>query len=193
MKPFALTLLFLLAACGSSTSAPQHYGLQAEDPAIAPCAHPASIKIVEPVAGPGLDNARVAVMQPGNRQTYYSHVRWNASSTRMLQHYLADTFERSGLFSTVTTDDATTKVRWLLESQLRQFAVDQSAGGKHAVVHLTATLVDATSHEPVLSRPLHASRDVAGRDMQAIAGIFNEEMNSLSLTLLKTLRQQTCR
>lgn len=193
MRSTLLIVTLLLAACGGSKPAAQLYGLRASDLQVAPCARPSSIKIVEPVAGPGLDNPRIAVIQPGNKQTFYSNVRWSAPTTRMLQHYLADSFERSGLFSTVTTDDATTKVQWLLESQLRNFAVDQSGGGRQAAIRLTATLVDASTHEPVLSVPLHTTRDVSGLNMQAIAGVFNEEINALTQQLLTTLRPKTCR
>ena len=188
MKRFIPLALLMLTACGGSRPAPELYTLQATPPAVEACRAGSTIKIVEPVAGAGLDSPRIAVMERGGKQTFYRGVRWNAATTRMLQLYLADTFEQSGMFATVLTDDSTSRARYLLETQLRDFHIDQSQGVPVVRIRLSANLVDAASRRPLLSVPLAAERGVSGQNMQGIVQVFNEEMAALSTDLLARLR-----
>lgn len=189
MKRLAtLGLLCALTACGGGSPAPDLYGLQATDPGVESCARPTSIKLYEPVAGAGLDSPRISVLDAGGKQTFYQGVRWNAPTSRLVQLYLADTFERSGMFSSVLTDDSSSRATWLLETQLRAFHVDQSQGAPRIVIRLSASLVNAATRTPGRTIALRAERDVTGMNMAGIARGFDEEMAALSTDLLAKLR-----
>ena len=127
MRKFLLAAVFLIAAC-TSKPAPELYALTAEAPAVAPCRATTGIVVQEPIPAPGLDSTRIAVIDRPNHQTFYKDVRWNAPASVVVQHYLAESFERSGMFKEVLTDDTGADVPLMLESQLRAFAVDQSYG-----------------------------------------------------------------
>lgn len=185
-------LLLMLSACGAgSKPAPKLYGLRAAQPEIAACKSGSSIKIYEPVVSPHLDSQRIVVLDRGNKQTFYRGVRWTAPTGRMVQLYLADTFERSGIFKTVLTDDSASKTKWILESQLRDFAIDQSLGEAELNIRLTAVLVNAETRQPVLTVPLEARRPLGNRPLAGMIEEFNSAMAELSNDLLKALRGRT--
>ena len=191
MKPLVLILsLVTLSACGGGSPAPELYKLTAHAPEMKRCKSGASIKIYEPMVAPGLDNPRIAVIDRPQHQTFYKGVRWNASAGRVVQNFFVDTFERSGMFATVTTDDSTTRTGWLMETQLREFHVDQSAGAPQVVVRLTASLVQAGSRNVVATLPLESSMDVTGRDTAGIIEAFNTQMVTLSEQMLSTFRSK---
>jgi cholesterol transport system auxiliary component len=188
------SVLVLLTACGGQP-APDLYTLRAADSSeSAACVSRSTIRIGEPVTGPGLDSAHI-VVDAGGKQTFYRGVRWNAPTAPMLQHYLADAFEGSQLFATVTTEDSTIHTQWELESELRAFEVDQSSGTPQVVIRLTATLVDTATHTPVLSIPLQSRQDVGGQNMAGIAQSFNDQMDTLTARLLQKIRPRlrSCR
>lgn len=189
MRILPLTLLLLVTACGGSRPAPTQYGLNATAPDVGAC-RAASIKLYEPVAGAGLASSRIVVRQEGGTESFYEGVRWNANTTRMLQLYLADAFEQSGMFRTVLTDDATGRTGWILETQLRGFHVEQAGARSQLVIRLSATLVQSASRVPVKTVPLEARRDVTGLTMQQIVRVFEGEMAALTTQLLYTLRPQ---
>lgn len=187
----AIVLVLILTGCGAgSKPAPALYGLRATQPDVAACKSGSTIKIYEPVASPHLDSQRIAVLDNGNKQTFYRDVRWTAPTRRMVQLYLADTFERSQLFKTVLTDDSTSKTKWILESQLRNFEIDRSSGDAELVIRLTANLVNAESRQPVLTLPMETRRPLGNKALGDIVEEFNIAMAELSTDLLIALRSR---
>jgi cholesterol transport system auxiliary component len=183
MKQTLLAALLLLTACGGGKSAPELYRISSEHVAPAACHSRASVKLYEPKAGPGLDSARIAVFDGPQHQTFYSNVRWSSPAPIMVQHYLADRVEQSGLFASVMTDEAIARPQWLLESQLREFAVDQQT--QQVRVRLSAHLVRAADRQTVLSMKLDAQESIAGQSMPGIAAAFNRGMDRVADELLQ--------
>jgi cholesterol transport system auxiliary component len=185
---FSLSMACMLAACGGG-SAPEIYTLEAAPPSIAPCRTPAaSITIDEPSAAPGLDTARIVVSDAPRHQTFYQGVRWSAPAPALVQHYLADRFERAGLFSGVSVDDSAMRHDWLLVTQLREFQVDQTGDSPAVRVRLTATLVPASGNAKSMTLPLAESVPVADASMKEIIAAYNTVLDRLSARLLETIR-----
>ena len=185
----SLAAALLLAACGGGTPAPTLYHLGDTSAAggVLSCHAPSSIAVSEALAAPGLDSARMVVHAPGGVQTYYSNVRWSATAPVMVQHYFADALERSGAFAAVSTDDASADSRWLLETQLRDFEIDQSSGQPVVRLRITAMLVERTSHRTVKTVRLETERPAAGADIQEIVRLFDDGLQALSMDLLQAL------
>lgn len=190
MKYTALVLLLVtLSACGGS-AAPETYTLRAQTPEVKACTRGTSIKLYAPQTAPGLETARIVVIDRPQHQTFYSGVRWSAPVGLLVQGVMVDAFERSGVFSLVTTDDSSSRTAWVLETQLRDFHVDQSAGTAKAKIRLTVSLLRSAGREPMLSLPLESSVDVTGRSMEAVAGVFNDELNGLIQQALQQFRDR---
>ncbi len=192
MKKFLLCLPLLLTACGGS-DAPQLYRLASDAPASATtCSRGPSITIHEPIAAPGLDSAHIIVLTGDGRQSFYNDIRWNAAAPSVVQHYLAERFEQSGRFALVTTDDASAHTGWLLQTQLRDFEVNQAT--EKLQINLTASLVNAATRQPVMSLPLSAEADISGKDTGEIVAAFNAQMAQLSDQMLQSFagKIQSC-
>lgn len=179
--------LVMLTACGGGQPAPELYGLKARPPEVRSCKRGGGIKIYEPQVAPGLDNPRIAVIDRPQHQTFYNGVRWNAPAGRVVQNYLVDTFEQSGRFGTVTTDEATTRTPYILETQLRAFHVDQSQGAPFVAVRMTASLVETSGRRTLKTIPLSGTADVSGQKIDGIVASFNEVMAALSAQLLQDM------
>lgn len=186
---FALALVTVLAACGGGRSAPEVYTLQAEAPQVDSCRVPSSIKIYEPNAAPGLDSPRMVVIDRPQHQTFYQGVAWSAPAPRVVQAYLADAFERSGMFRSVSTDNDTVKSQWIVETRLRKFNVDLSAGEK-AVTRMTVTLMRSGDRQPLLSLPLESERSIAGKNTEQIVQTFNDQLGELTQEMLQQFRSK---
>ncbi len=188
MKKLILTACLLLAAC-SGKPAPALYRLEVPATAQPACSAGPSIAIKPPVAGPGLDSARIVVMEEAGRQTFYNDVRWNASAPELVQHNLAERFEASGRFATVITDDAAAHTRWLLQTQLRRFQVDE-AGGRKVQIAITATLVRADDRQAILTLPLTFEQDAEGANLEGIVALFDSGMGQISDQLLAAIQHK---
>lgn len=187
-------MLLTLSACGGGRAAPQLYTITATTPVVKGCANGPSIKLFEPQVAPGLESPRIVVVDRPQHQTFYNGVRWNAPAGRMLQNALVDAFERSGMFSLVTTDDSGTRTDWLVETQLRDFQVDKSGVSPKVVVRLTASLIRANNRQVVMSLPLESSADVSGRNIEGIIDTFNSQMGLITQEMLVRFRTRTgCR
>lgn len=184
-KRGVLGLVFLLAACGGNP-APEKYTLQAAlGETTAVCRSGASIKINEPSSGPGLDSAHIAVIDRPGHLTFYRGVAWSAQASAVVQAYLADAFEGSGHFATVSTDADTVPADWRVESQLKDFEIDQTGGTPMVKIRLSATLVRASDRKAVLSLPLESQTDATGQSIDGIVQLFNGQLGDLSQQMLQ--------
>lgn len=188
--PLMILCIAVLTACGSGRGAAQRYTLSPDDGFHAPsCRTGGAIKIVEPTPAPGLEGFRIVVIDRPNHQTHYRGVAWNATAPHLVQGYLTEAFERSGMFSHVGTDTDGIRTPWLLETRLRGLHVDQSSGRPEIVIRLTATLTDAASRRPVASMPFERRSDASGLSIEAIIARFNQQMADITTELLERLRK----
>ncbi len=183
----------VLSAC-AQRKAPKIYTLKPVAAAkTSGCKLNSSIKILEPNAAPGMEGAAIVVLQDGT-QTRFRGVAWNGTAPRVIQAYFADAFEASGKFPNVSTDNDRIKSSQLLETRLRGIFVDRSAGKNDAVIQLTVALLDAGDRKTITSLPLERRTDVSGKKMEEVAGVFNEQMASISAEVLSHLTKTTvCR
>lgn len=188
MKYTALALLLItLSACGGS-AAPEIYTLRATTPDVKTCTRGPGIKLYVPQTAPGLESARIVVIDRPRHQTFYNGVRWSAPVGLLVQNVMVDASERSGMFSLVTTDDSSSRTAWVLETQIRDFHVDLSDATPRAKIRLTVSFLRATGREPVLSLPLESTINVTGQGMEGVVAVFNDELNGLIEQALQQFR-----
>lgn len=194
MNRAALMSLLLLAACGGNSASPQLYTLKPSTVQARVCNAGSTIRIYEAQSAPGLDTPRIVVIDAPQHQTFYNGVRWTAPAGRLVQSYLMESFEQSGMFATVTSDDSATRSRWLLETQLRAFHVDQTSASPRTVVRMTLSFADASTKRVVLTVPVSSSEDVTGQPINAIIASFERQMAQLSAQALERFRKHSgCR
>jgi cholesterol transport system auxiliary component len=132
MRWSALALVAALAACGavfqSHEGAPLVYTLRAAAPAPAPAALAATLVVARPVARPGLDSERIAVRLPDRRLDAYAGARWSAPLPRLAEALLVDSFRGAGAWAAVVTEQSAFPGRYLLQTEITDFAADYETG-----------------------------------------------------------------
>jgi cholesterol transport system auxiliary component len=132
-------LLTALAACSTfqtHEAAPVIYTLRAAPAAAAPAAVDATLVIARPAARPGLDTERMAVRLPDRRLDAYAGARWSAPLPRLVEALLLDSFRGAGGWRTVVTEQSAFPGRYLLQTEILDFAADYAAGGGAPLVRV---------------------------------------------------------
>lgn len=190
MKRLACMLaLCALSACGfggSSSSAPERYQLTAKPVQAVPCRGGPSLQLRLPNAAPGIDSARIVVMDRPNHLTLYQGVAWSVPAPRLVQQYLFDSFEPSGMFARVSTDLDVMPAEYELITDLRAFHVDLT-GEPSVRIRLTVHLLRASDGKVLQSSTLQRSVPIRGANIDGIVAIFAEQMHSISQELQQTL------
>jgi cholesterol transport system auxiliary component len=136
----ALAPLVALAACGgvlqTHETAPVVYALAAPAVAKAPATVAATLLLARPVARPGLDSERIAVRLPDRRLDAYAGARWSAPLPRLVEALLLDSFRSAGGWRTVVTEQSAFSGRYLLQTEILDFAADYAAGGGAPLVRV---------------------------------------------------------
>jgi len=146
-----LSLPTLLAGCGglSARTAPdQRYVLR---PAPARADGPrveATLQLLHPAAEPGLDTARIALVQPGNRLDYYAGGSWAGPLTDVTESLFAQALRGSGRFAQVSSDAAGMGADFVLAVTLRRFEAEYAATGEapRVKLRLECTLSSRREH-----------------------------------------------
>jgi ABC-type uncharacterized transport system auxiliary subunit len=136
----ALALVAVLAACGgvfqTHESMPVVYTLHAAAPAAAPAAVAATLVVARPVARPGLDSERIAVRLPDRRLDAYAGASWSAPPPRLVEALLIDAFRGAGGWRAVVTEQSAFPGRYLLQTEITDFAADYAAPGGAPLVRV---------------------------------------------------------
>jgi cholesterol transport system auxiliary component len=175
----AVLLALLLSACsgGLKSSAPseQLYVLRPAAPAaISGAPVQATLQLLRPVAEPGLDTARIALLQPGNRLDYYAGGRWSGPLVDVMESLLARTLRGSGRFAQVSSDAAGMGADFALAVTLRRFEAEYDAAGGPPTARV---VLECT----VSSRREH--RQIAGFDVAGSAPAQANRLGSVVLAL----------
>jgi ABC-type uncharacterized transport system auxiliary subunit len=146
----ATSLALLLTGCSSlgGRAEEQVYVLHAPTATSAGARVEATLQLLRPVAQPGLDSARIAVAQPGNRLDYFAGGRWAGSLEQVAESLFVQTLRGSGRFAQVASDGAGMGADFVLAVTLRRFELDYAAPGgvPTAKVVLECTLSSRSEH-----------------------------------------------
>jgi cholesterol transport system auxiliary component len=139
--PLVSWLLALTGCSGvfdSSLPSPQAYILR-----LPPRAQPAvdaaaagSLLVQRPLAGPGLESERIALLRSDRRFDFYAASRWAAPAPDLLESVLVDALRQSGLFSSVFDDSAPYAPHYNLRVAVRRFEADYTSGARTPTVYV---------------------------------------------------------
>lgn len=146
----ATAAALLLAGCGSlgGRTGDQLYVLHAPAAAAAGPRVEATLQLLRPVAQPGLDTARIAVAQPGNRLDYFVGGRWAGSLEQVAESLFVQALRGSGRFAQVASDGAGMGADFVLAVTLRRFELEYATPGSAptAKVVLECTVSSRREH-----------------------------------------------
>jgi cholesterol transport system auxiliary component len=199
-------LFAALAACSTfqtRETAPVVYTLRAAAAAAAPAAVDATLIIARPVARPGLESERIAVRLPDRRLDAYAGARWSAPLPRLVEALLLDSFRGAGGWRTVVTEQSVFSGRYLLQTEILDFAADYAAGGGAPLVRvaLRGELGLATERRLVASiegrgearADADRQRDVAGAFETAAAAAVAELVAAADAAAVAAEKSQPAR
>lgn len=196
----AFCLLACMAGCGglrSSTTATVTYQLRAAPPPAAVSGSPASnrllsasLQIMSPLAGPGLDTDAIVLAARDHRQDRYAASRWSAPLPKLLGSMAVDALRSRAALAAVHDDAAPFLSDYFLRISIRRFDADYangSAGAPAATVVLDCAI--GTRGERKLLSTFVAQARVQADDnrMSAVIDAFEKASHEA----LGTLADQT--
>ena len=160
----AATVMLLLAGCGglkSNAVSEQLYVLRAAPAGAGGPRVEATLQLLHPVAQPGLDTARIALVQPGNRLDYYAGGRWAGTLADVAESLFVQTLRSSGRFSQVSSDAAGMGADFVLAVTLRRFEAEYAAAGAapRVKLHLECTLSSSREHQQLAGFDIESAAD----------------------------------
>jgi ABC-type uncharacterized transport system auxiliary subunit len=105
-------------------------------PAAATPAMPASLRVIRPVADPGLDTSHIMLVQADRRMNFYSGSRWPAPTPEVIEALAVQTLRGSGAWASVEGSASPFPADYLLHIHVRRFEADYSEGAGAPVVHV---------------------------------------------------------
>jgi cholesterol transport system auxiliary component len=175
--PSMWVAVLLLAGCtGLRSNAPdqQLYVLRPPVMPVAETHVEATLQLLRPVAQAGLDSARIALVQPGNRFDYFAGSRWTGTLDQVAGALLAQTLRSSGRFAQVSTDAAGVGADFVLAVTLRRFEADYAVIGMppRARILLECTLSSRRTHRQVSGFDIETSAEADANRLGSIVAAF---------------------
>jgi cholesterol transport system auxiliary component len=95
-----------------------------------------SLRVIHPLAAPGLDSSRIMLTQADHRMNFYAGSRWPAAVPDMVGALAVETLRGSGAWASVEDPASPFPSDYLLQIAVRRFEADYTAGGAAPVVHV---------------------------------------------------------
>jgi cholesterol transport system auxiliary component len=177
----------------SSAKPEQIYYLRAPAPAAGsgvapPPASAPSIRVLTPLAAPGLDTTHIILVQADHRMSFFAASRWPGRLPEVVETLAVQTLRGSRAWSAVMDSASPFPSDYMLRISVRRFEADYSAGAL-PVVHV---VLDCSVGRRV-GRDLLASFSAAGEApaaadrMSEVVGAFEQAAGAA----LQSLSQQT--
>jgi cholesterol transport system auxiliary component len=152
-------------------------------------AMPASLRVIRPAAGPGLDSSRIMLVQADRRMNFYSGSRWPAPAPAVVEALAVQTLRGSGAWASVEGSASPFPSEYLLQLHLQRFEADYSEGADAPVVHvvLDSTVGRREGREVVATFTVSGTAAATANRMSEVVIAFERATG----TALEALSQQT--
>jgi cholesterol transport system auxiliary component len=135
-KPEQTYYLRAPAAPPGGANSPADAGASAAASAAATPTTPVSIRVVRPVAGPGLTTSHIMLVQPDHRMNFFSGSRWTAPTPEVIEALAVETLRASGAWASVEGSSSPFPADYLLHIHVQRFEADYGEGAASPVVHV---------------------------------------------------------
>ena len=191
---FAASVALLSAGCAglhSAQAVPQIYTLEPAPALAAPAgavAGTVTVQVLRPLAAPGLDTDRIALVRETQRLDYYAAGRWPAPLPDLVESLAIDALRAAGRFRAVQPDATAFAADEVLQIEIRRCQADYAADGSPVVhVQLLATLGRQGDRTLVASITADGSRSAGANRMQAVVAAFQGAVGDALAQLAATL------
>jgi ABC-type uncharacterized transport system auxiliary subunit len=183
---FGAVLATGCAGLHSSQEATQVYTLEVALPASTDVPTPAekpvatglnemrpTVQVLRPLAAPGLDSERIAVLRNVSQLDYYAASRWPAPLPDVLQSLAVSALRASGQFRAVQSEGAAFAADEVLQLEIRRCQAEYNSGGEAVVrVQLVGTLGRRADRGLVASVSAESAAPVAENRLQAVIAAY---------------------
>jgi cholesterol transport system auxiliary component len=187
MKRSAVVLLaaaiaLALGACsGLRSDAPAAQTWMLDPPAaIAPAAAAAAtLRVLRPLAAPGLDGDRIALLRTDRTLDYFAANRWSGGVPELVQSLALDTLRAAGGYRAVQPEDAPFSYDETLQIEVRDFQAEYAAAAAPVVkVALVCTLGRRSDRAVLATFRLEGSAAAADNRVHAIVAAFDAALDA---------------
>ncbi|HEX9474302.1 MAG TPA: ABC-type transport auxiliary lipoprotein family protein [Steroidobacteraceae bacterium] len=132
-----------------------------------------TLQVLRPIAAPGLDSERIAVVRNVSQLDYYAASRWPAPLPEVLQSLAVSALRASGQFRAVQSEGAAFAADEVLQLEIRRCQAEYNGGGDAVVrVQLVATLGRRADRSLVASVSAESVAPVAENRLQAVIAAY---------------------
>ncbi|WP_049621926.1 ABC-type transport auxiliary lipoprotein family protein [Frateuria defendens] len=179
----------LLGACSvlPKAEAPTVYRLPAapaNDPDTTAAALPWALRIDTPLAGGGLDSARIAVLPGPDEITSYKGARWSDRAPVLLRDRLFDAFLASGRVPRLSVDDGNLQADLELGGSLRAFQSEYQDGRPVVVIRYDAQLIRSGAQRILAARRFDVRVPAAGKEVPQVVAAFGAASDQLAAAVI---------
>ena len=118
----------------------------------------ATLRVMRPIADPGLDNAHILLVQADHRMNFYSGSRWAAPAPELIEALAVQTLRDSGDWASVEGSASPFPSDYMLQVRVRRFEADYAQADTAPVVRVVLDCI--LGHRP--GREVLASFTVSG-------------------------------
>ena len=186
MRSAGVSVLILclgLSSCSglfrSNAKPEQIYYLRAPTAAVAAAgasATPASLRVIRPMADPGLDSTHIMLVQADHRMNFYSDSRWPVPAPELVEALAVQTLRASGEWASVQDSSSPFPADYLLQMHLRRFEADYTDGGEAPSVHvvLDCTVGRRQGREVLATFTVTGSAAAPANHLSQVVGAFEQ-------------------
>jgi cholesterol transport system auxiliary component len=152
-------------------------------------ATPVSLRVVRPLADPGLDTTRIMLVQADHRMNFYSGSRWPAPAPELIEALAVQTLRASGEWASVQDSASPFPADYLLQMHVRRFEADYTQGGEapSAQVVLDCTVGRRQGREVLATFTVAGSAAAGSNHLSQVVAAFEQATG----TALNALVQQS--
>ena len=148
-------------------------------------AAPGSLRVGRPAASPGLDSARIMLVEADHRMNFYAGSRWPGPAPQVIESLAVATLRASGAWSAVEDSSSPFPGDYLLGLVVRRFEADYGAGGTAPVVQvaLDCTLGRHAGREVIATFTASASAPAAANRLGEVVAAFEQATDAALASL----------
>ena len=176
--------IYYLRPPAAATAAPSPASGAAATAAPA-AARPVSLRVVRPLADPGLDTTHIMLVQADHRMNFYSGSRWPAPAPELLEALAVQTLRGLGEWASVQDSASPFPADYLLQLHVRRFEADYTQGGEapSAQVVLDCTVGRRQGREVLATFTVAGSAAAGTNHLSQVVAAF-EQATGAALTAL---------
>lgn len=159
----------------------------------------ASLRFTQPTVNPGLDSAKIMLVQSDRRMSFYLASRWPAPTANMIETLAVEKLRGSGLWRSVADSKSPFPSDYVMQVTVRNFEADYTDGGTAPDVRvvLDCTVGKRQDREVITNFLAQNSAKAAANKLSAVVAAFetaaNAALDSLSAQTLEAVRADTAR